>query len=917
MSTTGQGTRSQQYLRIMRNILNKDLRGDDKPSAELQVMMKDSMFGCGGLLAEGTSSETPRADTKYSPPEEPQAEESKMTSEQLVKYINAQMARAKEDEDDVPDMDTRFAALSVSRLFVNRFAKRKVRVYDPVLGEYEKEVSLQEVLDEIMESNTSPWTALAHAAQHWARGHAAVLKDLSHGEFADIMRQLDEMEMDEDSDDDQECSAASAKKKKKGKRRFRSGHSKLKSSLEQLAVHEVRQKARTARKEASSGRTQLQGLQIKALKLREESQQSASGSATARRAQLEAEQIEKTMKELEKLCKEADRRAALAAVEALSMERDAMAGIMAGVAPAGEYIGGLGPSQRVARNAADPSRQMVTGFVEHEAYMRGLGADGADGAGHMVRPAGGRMNFGASGSEADGEAYSQDAYDPASGHQDRSGGGKMRFGVGVSEADGDTYSQDPYDPASRRQDRLAGGQMLFRVGGSEADGDAYSQDPYDPGGSSATNDTAGRWRSGSHGQHQTPERAVYVSEGPSAKATVGVRCAAPSRRPDVLPHAKRDPEEEDEPVPPVAARSKPVMPEPRWGSGNPPPCRSTIDVPSAQVLEEDPCSTRSTDSFLGPAWDPGTMYQPGHEATSHKVPLHELLGEKQHARQRWDPSTVVHGPHADMWHPERDQGAASDRGGGPRWNPSTVCQKVHSTAWVETGSQQDAQANEREVGRALGPDIKRPRQRSRSYDDLNRLHDESCKAPPKKLTPITDHISQNIERLKELHQAGQGGRRGVSAPSEATQRIILSPLQKEPPGPVNVATLTLNFGSEPVRTHYTTGLRFTERRGGAKPRQRLSEYGHRELPQVTQPRRSTFDGQDGPWPPDITKLRKANLLPPSSHDPTPPNTGFMGAPLGAKVGSRGRRLRLRSRSHEDLCAGALLDPDHDPEPKLQ
>eukprot|EP00854_Cymbomonas_tetramitiformis_P003030 gene3030-3853_t len=737
MSTTGQGTRSQQYLRIMRNILNKDLRGDDKPSAELQVMMKDSMFGCGGLLAEGTSSETPRADTKYSPPEEPQAEESKMTSEQLVKYINAQMARAKEDEDDVPDMDTRFAALSVSRLFVNRFAKRKVRVYDPVLGEYEKEVSLQEVLDEIMESNTSPWTALAHAAQHWARGcqaskgsgprrsltvpglggvpllshawlrgatdvrgHAAVLKDLSHGEFADIMRQLDEMEMDEDSDDDQECSAASAKKKKKGKRRFRSGHSKLKSSLEQLAVHEVRQKARTARKEASSGRTQLQGLQIKALKLREESQQSASGSATARRAQLEAEQIEKTMKELEKLCKEADRRAALAAVEALSMERDAMAGIMAGVAPAGEYIGGLGPSQRVARNAADPSRQMVTGFVEHEAYMRGLGADGADGAGHMVRPAGGRMNFGASGSEADGEAYSQDAYDPASGHQDRSGGGKMRFGVGVSEADGDTYSQDPYDPASRRQDRLAGGQMLFRVGGSEADGDAYSQDPYDPGGSSATNDTAGRWRSGSHGQHQTPERAVYVSEGPSAKATgfarVNVREKNGYFRRDLCHNA----EEEDEPVPPVAARSKPVMPEPRWGSGNPPPCRSTIDVPSAQVLtggrrcmqvltggrrrmqvlEEDPCSTRSTDSFLGPAWDPGTMYQPGHEATSHK----------------------------------------------------------------------DAQANEREVGRALGPDIKRPRQRSRSYDDLNRLHDESCKAPPKKLTPITDHISQNIERFYQL-----------------------------------------------------------------------------------------------------------------------------------------------------------------------
>lgn len=349
-----QGVNSESYQKLLAHELEKEMQQRRKNSAteKLDFMLHDSLFGAGSVTTASQGSKGQLEVDVHISEERPE-EERKMTTEQLFQYICATLGPGDANDED---QQTKLAALTVCKLFQNRFHKKKVVIYDAVIGEHEKELNLQELLENIVKNFEHPWAALAQVAQQWARGHAALLKELSHQEFDDLMRKIDEEDDEEDDEDDET--------QERAKKRFQGGKRKLKSKLERHIIKGLVTEVKESRKKAAEFRADIVRKFARIKQLRHKATRMSTLDLDAANTwQQQAHDEEREIKDLTKLAEEQERIATEKAMHLFSMRREN--GIVAGGVAHGErYISqDLGPSSIPEHSSKGEGIMLAGGVV--------------------------------------------------------------------------------------------------------------------------------------------------------------------------------------------------------------------------------------------------------------------------------------------------------------------------------------------------------------------------------------------------------------------------------------------------------------------------------------------------------------------------------------------------------------------------
>eukprot|EP00854_Cymbomonas_tetramitiformis_P025289 gene25289-30870_t len=276
-----QGVNSESYQKLLADELQKEMQQRRKNSAteKLDFMLHDSLFGAGSVTTDS------------------QASKGKLT------------------------VDARIS--------------EEVIIYDAVIGEYEKELNLQELLENLVKNFTHPWAALAQVGQHWARGHAALLQELSHQEFDDLMRNID----DEDDEDDKE------------------------EERERQIVKGLVAEVKESRKKAADYRADIVRKYARIKQLRHKATRMSTLDLDAANTwQQQAHEEEREIKDLTKMAEEQERAAIEKAMHLYSMRRES--GMLAGGAVQSEQhvSQDLGPSS-IPRHSSKGEGVILAGGV--------------------------------------------------------------------------------------------------------------------------------------------------------------------------------------------------------------------------------------------------------------------------------------------------------------------------------------------------------------------------------------------------------------------------------------------------------------------------------------------------------------------------------------------------------------------------
>ncbi|KAK3272637.1 hypothetical protein CYMTET_19080 [Cymbomonas tetramitiformis] len=383
MAYTLQGVNSESYQKLLADELQKEMQQRRKNSAteKLDFMLHDSLFGAGSVTTDSQASKGKlTVDARIS--EERPEEERKMTTEQLFQYICATLGGGGAEAHN-EDQGTKIAALAVCQMFHTRFLKRKVIIYDAVIGEYEKELNLQELLENLVKNFTHPWAALAQVGQHWARGHAALLQELSHQEFDDLMRNID----DEDDEDDKE-----EESHERAKKRFHGGRRKLRSQRERQIVKGLVAEVKESRKKAADYRADIVRKYARIKQLRHKATRMSTLDLDAANTwQQQAHEEEREIKDLTKMAEEQERAAIEKAMHLYSMRRES--GMLAGGAVQSEQhvSQDLGPSSIPRHSSKGEGVILAGGVAAADPYLSSnLGPSDVD-AKQAFKPPGGRM----------------------------------------------------------------------------------------------------------------------------------------------------------------------------------------------------------------------------------------------------------------------------------------------------------------------------------------------------------------------------------------------------------------------------------------------------------------------------------------------------------------------------------------------
>ncbi|KAK3260699.1 hypothetical protein CYMTET_30358 [Cymbomonas tetramitiformis] len=234
----------------------------------------------------------------------------------------------------------------------------QVRVFDPVLGEYEKEMDLKELLLDLTERHENPWAALAVVAQHWARGHAAVLKTVSYAEFEHLMRQMEDLDLDAHSSDE-EKDAKEASIARRARQRFRTGK-------QAMQRHEQKM-AQRAMEQAKLKRQELKNMQQKAALLKETARKLRNSDAVASlEAARQAASIESGFEALNALVEQAQHKAYVAGLAVIGPKRAAAVDIVdrgeanrAAVEAKAQVTRQSGALMLIVVHAIGPTREMT------------------------------------------------------------------------------------------------------------------------------------------------------------------------------------------------------------------------------------------------------------------------------------------------------------------------------------------------------------------------------------------------------------------------------------------------------------------------------------------------------------------------------------------------------------------------------
>ncbi|KAK3265601.1 hypothetical protein CYMTET_25730 [Cymbomonas tetramitiformis] len=272
-------TLSSQYQELLKKAVQEELKKrDNAGSHALKLMM-----GMQELEEEAE-------ETEEEEQEEELVLEEKFTQEELMAYIS-KVVNIKNHE----LMEVKLAALQIVKLFYNHYSKRKVRIFDPVIGELEKEYSLKELLHELVQTREHPWAALAMIAQHWARGQTAIMRDISYKEFQALMGQVDQLE-ESDSTDDEQLDEQELAIKRRANQRFNRGRRNAAKQEQKAQVKLAKQWKETAEHRRQQWKLKVEEAKRLVKQERELSSKQSSLNAEAEHARLlEEEHIIRTM----------------------------------------------------------------------------------------------------------------------------------------------------------------------------------------------------------------------------------------------------------------------------------------------------------------------------------------------------------------------------------------------------------------------------------------------------------------------------------------------------------------------------------------------------------------------------------------------------------------------------------------------
>lgn len=399
MTSVRKGTSSEKYQEILQKLVQDEMqKQNSRPSpnlATLLVTLQNTTMYSGVSAFESTEQ-----GKEQSPKQEDEKLDERMTVQQLKRYITSVLGRPSCSSAEQREIQT--SALAINKMFFDKVTRRKVRIYDPVLGEYEKDMSLQELLEDIIRTD-DPWMTLAQTAQHWARGQAAILKCITEAEFDQIMGKVDSLDLDAHSSDE-ELDEEGKSVAQRARRRFRTGKANLQRA-ELAAAKRLRVQAQKQKAELDAMRTKANMLKKVVKDLR------SSDPVAVSEANRQAAEIEATMKSLERLLKQTQQKASAAAISAIQEnDLDVYArsngfdaahirrsrclantngNMLTGIAPIGAAVVGNNGATYDDGHSTD-GRQMITGVVEGSEYIGGLGGGyvkselrGGEGAGVM------------------------------------------------------------------------------------------------------------------------------------------------------------------------------------------------------------------------------------------------------------------------------------------------------------------------------------------------------------------------------------------------------------------------------------------------------------------------------------------------------------------------------------------------------
>ncbi|KAK3275706.1 hypothetical protein CYMTET_16180 [Cymbomonas tetramitiformis] len=441
MTHMHKGTSSEKFQEILQKLVQDEMHKQKSPASTpslstLLVTLQNNLYSGASAASAFESTEQ-----ENKPPEHQEDEKERkvtMTVQQIKRYITSVLGRASCSSAEQREMQS--SALSINKLFFDKATRKKVRIYDPILGDFEKEMSLQELLEDVVRTSDDPWTTLAHTAQHWARGQAALLKEVTDAEFEHIMRKLDNLDLDAHSSDE-ELDEEGKMAARRARRRFRTGKANLQRT-EHAAAKRLRQQAEKQKADLNAMRTKASMLKKLTKDLR------SSDPVAVSEAERQAAEIEATMKSLEKLIKQTQTKATMAAITAIQEnDLDVYArsngfdatdmrksrgyanngnAMRTGVAPNGAAVGSNDGATLNDGYRGD-GRQIIAGVADGSEYLSGLGGgyddDSRLGGG---KGAGGAMTFNLQAAQSHGHLDLSDAATREE-EQDDARGGRMRF----------------------------------------------------------------------------------------------------------------------------------------------------------------------------------------------------------------------------------------------------------------------------------------------------------------------------------------------------------------------------------------------------------------------------------------------------------------------------------------------------------
>ncbi|KAK3248165.1 hypothetical protein CYMTET_42362 [Cymbomonas tetramitiformis] len=195
---------------IWKNLVRKEMEKSKADNGEglhtLQIMMESSFFTkkkesdpafeVADLINE-LITEDKEAELKAEAlAKEEEASGENLTPQDLMAYVSKCLADAGH-EGTIEDKTAMMASIDVCRMFGSHHRKRQVLIYDPVEGELEMDMSLKQLVHEVILKNDNPWQSLALIATRWANGRCALLRDLTHDEFFEMMREVDNLTEDD------------------------------------------------------------------------------------------------------------------------------------------------------------------------------------------------------------------------------------------------------------------------------------------------------------------------------------------------------------------------------------------------------------------------------------------------------------------------------------------------------------------------------------------------------------------------------------------------------------------------------------------------------------------------------------------------------------------------------------------------